>query len=134
MPRRSDSIRHANAAPVIACPPARPAPRQVIFKHLFQLKYAERQLNNVWAALQPTRGLSRCVYMHVCVFVLVYVCLCRVGDRGKQERGVVRQPEAQQCALGPKRARKQTHAHTHKRTRTGRTRRASGRGTRCAGA
>jgi hypothetical protein len=32
---------------------------QVIFKHLFQLKYAERQLNTVWAALQPTRGLPR---------------------------------------------------------------------------
>ncbi|GBF91900.1 gamma-tubulin complex component [Raphidocelis subcapitata] len=32
---------------------------QVIFKHLFQLKFAERQLNTVWAALQPTRGLSR---------------------------------------------------------------------------
>jgi hypothetical protein len=33
---------------------------QVIFKHLFQLKFAERQLNTVWAALQPTRGLARC--------------------------------------------------------------------------
>ncbi len=32
---------------------------QVVFKHLFQLKFAERQLNTVWAALQPTRGLYR---------------------------------------------------------------------------
>lgn len=43
--------------PLTRRPPC--SPRQVIFKHLFQLKYAERQLNNVWAALQPTRGLAR---------------------------------------------------------------------------
>ncbi len=32
---------------------------QLIFKHLFSLKFLERKLASVWALLQPTRRLSR---------------------------------------------------------------------------
>ncbi|DBA91460.1 hypothetical protein WJX77_003506 [Trebouxia sp. C0004] len=32
---------------------------QLIFRHLFELKYVERQLVGVWQLLQPTRGLFR---------------------------------------------------------------------------
>lgn len=32
---------------------------QLIFRHLFELKYVERQLNGVWQVLQATRGLFR---------------------------------------------------------------------------
>ena len=35
---------------------------QLIFRHLFELKYVERQLVGVWQLLQPTRGLFR--YAH----------------------------------------------------------------------
>jgi len=34
---------------------------QLIFRHLFELKYVERQLVGVWQLLQPTRGLFRYV-------------------------------------------------------------------------
>ena len=34
---------------------------QLIFRHLFELKYVERQLNGVWQVLQATRGLFRSV-------------------------------------------------------------------------
>ena len=32
---------------------------QLIFRHLFELKYVERQLVGVWQVLQATRGLFR---------------------------------------------------------------------------
>lgn len=34
---------------------------QLIFKHLFGLKFIERELANAWQQLQPCRGLSRSV-------------------------------------------------------------------------
>jgi len=38
---------------------------QLIFRHLFELKYVERQLVGVWQLLQPTRGLFRYVTHHI---------------------------------------------------------------------
>ena len=32
---------------------------QLVFRHLFELKYVERQLVGVWQTLQATRGLFR---------------------------------------------------------------------------
>ena len=37
---------------------------QLIFRHLFELKYVERQLNGVWQVLQATRGLFRWAVMN----------------------------------------------------------------------
>ena len=34
---------------------------QLIFRHLFELKYVEQQLNSVWQILQSTRRLYRSV-------------------------------------------------------------------------
>lgn len=39
---------------------------QLIFRHLFELKYVERQLNGVWQVLQATRGLFRWATAPVC--------------------------------------------------------------------
>ena len=32
---------------------------QLVFRHLFELKWVERELNRVWGVLQATRGLDR---------------------------------------------------------------------------
>lgn len=37
---------------------------QLIFRHLFELKYVEQQLNSVWQTLQSTRRLYRSEYSH----------------------------------------------------------------------
>ena len=56
---------------------------QLIFRHLFELKYVERQLNGVWQVLQATRGLFRWGVMNSPCFLPCYFsgtlrCKCTV--------------------------------------------------------
>lgn len=34
---------------------------QLLFRHLFELKFVERDLNATWQIYQATRGLTRCI-------------------------------------------------------------------------
>lgn len=45
---------------------------QLIFRHLFELKYVEQQLNSVWQILQSTRRLYRSANE------LLSVCWCHM--------------------------------------------------------
>ena len=49
---------------------------QLIFRHLFELKHVERQLNAAWQLYQTTRGLYRQVQLiQICVHAVTSSCL-----------------------------------------------------------
>lgn len=62
---------------------------QLIFRHLFELKYVERQLVGVWQVLQATRGLFRSTtpapHLHPCYHSLSgSLELCKSGTANQR--------------------------------------------------
>ena len=54
---------------------------QLIFRHLFELKHVERQLNAAWQLYQTTRGLYRQDQMiQACVHAAPLNCVCSAAS------------------------------------------------------